>query len=50
LDLCDQHVVEFTWVKGHAGDPENERCDQLANEAAIGPELAVDEGYDVPGV
>ena len=24
------HVVEFLWVKGHAGHPENERCDELA--------------------
>ena len=30
LELCDQHDVEFVWVKGHAGHPENERCDQLA--------------------
>ncbi|MHB1126158.1 MAG: ribonuclease HI [Bacillota bacterium] len=33
LQLCDQHTVEFKWVKGHAGDPENERCDHLATEA-----------------
>jgi ribonuclease HI len=25
--------VHFSWVKGHAGHPQNERCDQLANEA-----------------
>ena len=25
--------IRITWVKGHAGHPENERCDQLANEA-----------------
>lgn len=30
LELCDRHDVEFVWVKGHAGHPENERCDQLA--------------------
>ena len=29
-----QHDVKFTWVKGHAGHPENERCDKLATEAA----------------
>jgi ribonuclease HI len=34
LDLCDKHHVEFFWVKGHAGQPENERCDQLAKQAA----------------
>lgn len=30
LDLCDKHEVTFVWVKGHAGHPENERCDRLA--------------------
>jgi len=28
--LVQQHEVTFEWVKGHAGHPENERCDQLA--------------------
>ena len=32
LDLCDKHQVEVVWVKGHAGHPENERCDRLAVE------------------
>ena len=30
LDLLEIHKVEFVWVKGHAGHPENERCDKLA--------------------
>lgn len=30
LALLDMHKVDFIWVKGHAGHPENERCDQLA--------------------
>lgn len=30
LDLLDVHNVKFVWVKGHAGHPENERCDELA--------------------
>ena len=30
LELCDMHSVEIVWVKGHAGHPENERCDSLA--------------------
>lgn len=30
LALLDIHKVEFIWVKGHAGHPENERCDELA--------------------
>lgn len=32
LNLLKIHTVEFTWVKGHAGHPENERCDRLAVE------------------
>ena len=30
LPLLDMHDVEFRWVRGHAGHPENERCDALA--------------------
>lgn len=37
---------KFIWVKGHAGHPENERCDQLAVEAASRPNLPPDEGYE----
>lgn len=33
LPLLDKHQVKFQWIKGHAGHPENERCDQLAREA-----------------
>jgi ribonuclease HI len=29
----ERHTIEWHWVKGHAGDPGNERADQLANEA-----------------
>ena len=32
------HQVQFIWVKGHDGHPENERCDQLATSAADQPE------------
>lgn len=32
LTLCERHEVEPIWVKGHAGHPENERCDRLAVE------------------
>ena len=38
------HQVTFLWVKGHAGHPLNERCDQLATSAADGTDLRVDEG------
>ena len=30
LALCEKHTVEFRWIKGHNGHPENERCDALA--------------------
>ena len=32
-DAARQHDVQWHWVKGHSGHPENELCDQLANEA-----------------
>ena len=48
LDLCEKHDVEFRWVRGHAGDPENERCDQLAVQASHREVLAQDDGYESP--
>ncbi len=43
--LSKQHTIEWNWVKGHSGDPMNERVDQLAREArlAITPKLKLDE-------
>jgi ribonuclease HI len=41
----EPHNVSFTWVKGHAGHPENERCDKMATESADGDRLKEDEGY-----
>ncbi len=46
LDLIDGLDISFHWVKGHAGHPLNERCDQLAVENARGDELAEDSGYE----
>ena len=46
LDLCETHEVEFQWVRGHAGDVENERCDQLPVQAAHAKDLPVDDGYE----
>lgn len=46
LALCERHQVGFEWLKGHAGDPENERCDELARAAARQPNLPADEGYE----
>jgi ribonuclease HI len=40
---------KFIWVKGHAGNNENERCDQLAVAAAESPNLPADEGYENSG-
>jgi ribonuclease HI len=46
LAICEQHKVEFVWVRGHAGHPENERCDLLSEAAARGAELPADSGYE----
>ncbi len=46
LDLCDEHKVRFVWVRGHAGHEENERCDKLSVQAASGPDLPADKGYE----
>jgi ribonuclease HI len=43
LDLIDNHYVDFQWVRGHAGHPENERCDALAVAATTGKNLLDDE-------
>ena len=45
LALLDKHNFELCWVKGHAGHPENERCDKLAVEAALSTDLKEDTGY-----
>ena len=39
-----QHKIRWEWVKGHAGHPENERCDELAKAAAMSP-TQEDVGY-----
>lgn len=45
LRAKEPHAVEFVWVKGHAGHPENERCDALATAAADGENRLIDEGF-----
>lgn len=50
LELLEPHELRFQWVRGHAGHRENERCDALANTAARGRELAIDDGYERPAV
>ena len=46
IAFCDRHDVHFIWVKGHAGNPGNERCDQLASQAAAANHLPPDEGFE----
>jgi ribonuclease HI len=43
---CQQHDVEFRWVRGHSGNPDNERCDELALPTAQRADLAVDLAYE----
>lgn len=45
LEIYKMHKVNFVWVKGHANNPYNERCDQLAVEASRKPVLLDDTGY-----
>ncbi|NVK48638.1 MAG: ribonuclease HI [Cyclobacteriaceae bacterium] len=46
IPLHLKYKPKFVWVKGHAGHPENERCDQLAVAAAESPNLKVDQVYE----
>jgi ribonuclease HI len=46
LDLSTKHKIQFEWVRGHSGNPENERCDQLSQYAARQPALPADTGYE----
>ncbi|HET8829448.1 MAG TPA: ribonuclease HI [Pelobium sp.] len=41
------HQVKFTWVKGHAGHPENERCDELAVIASKSKDQKIDSVFEV---
>ncbi|TAH27457.1 MAG: ribonuclease HI [Cytophagales bacterium] len=45
IKIYKKHQVKFQWIKGHAGHPENEHCDQLAVKSAMGKDLKIDEGY-----
>ncbi len=43
LELMRGHTVEYRWVRGHDGHPQNERCDQLATAAADSGQLLEDK-------
>ena len=44
--LARQHKIKFTWVKGHADNPNNNRCDRLATEAADSGNWLEDVGFE----
>ncbi|MEJ5311098.1 MAG: ribonuclease HI [Anaerolineae bacterium] len=46
LPLLEEHAVTFVWVRSHVGNPDNERCDILAKQAAAQQNLPPDEGYE----
>ncbi len=45
IPLLATHRIRFNWVRGHTGNPDNERCDVLARTAAGSRGLPADEGY-----
>ena len=45
-ELSRPFRIRFVWVKGHADNPYNNRCDELATRAADGRDLLVDYGYE----
>lgn len=47
LKALEPHKVNFIWVKGHDGHPENERCDKLACKAALSHTLIDDTGLEI---
>lgn len=46
LEQCKKHQIDFLWVKGHSGNIENERCDELAVQACTSENLIQDEFYE----
>ena len=46
LIVFKRHQVQFKWVKGHANNVENNRCDELAVAAYKQPDLKTDTGYE----
>ncbi|MDN5363336.1 MAG: ribonuclease [Eubacteriales bacterium] len=46
LELAKQHEIEWHWVRGHADNPYNARCDRLAVAASKRKNLEIDEGFE----
>lgn len=46
LDISKIHKLKLVWVRGHAGHPENERCDELAVAAYKQPDLLIDSVFE----
>lgn len=46
FEFQKKHIIHFKWVKGHANNEFNNRCDELATEAADSKHLLIDEGYE----
>ena len=49
LKAYRRHKVNFQWIRGHNGHPQNELCDELAVAARSQPDLLVDEVYERGG-
>jgi ribonuclease HI len=47
LNVSKLHKIKFVWVRGHAGHPENERCDELAVAAGKQKDLLVDSVFEM---
>lgn len=45
-ELAGKNTIRFVWVRGHADNPNNNRCDELATAAADGTGLLIDEEYE----
>lgn len=44
-EIQQKHQVSWHWVKGHSGHPENERCDEIARQAAEAKPTNIDSGF-----
>ncbi|MEZ4711241.1 MAG: ribonuclease HI [Caldilineaceae bacterium] len=50
LEQCEKHQVKFAWIKGHAGNINNERCDLLATRASKSKNLMIDVVYEATSI